>query len=88
VYTCIAWGTPPRHSAGVKCRLGPNEFRPGPEKKGYCGLRKNEGGKIGGISSSKTALAYIYFDPVPTNCCAAWFCEDAKEKGCNPARAS
>lgn len=32
-----------------------------------------------------TALLHIYLDPLPTNCCAAWFCEGSKERGYNLA---
>lgn len=76
---------PPRVPAGAKCRLCANECQPGPQNKGYCGLRKSARGKIGSISSLKTALAHIYLDPLPTNCCAAWFCEGSKERGSNLA---
>jgi pyruvate formate lyase activating enzyme len=31
------------------------------------------------------ALAHIYLDPLPTNCCAAWFCRGSKELGYNLA---
>jgi len=76
---------PPKVPAGPKCHLCANECQPGPGKKGYCGLRKNAGSKISGISSPTTALAHIYLDPLPTNCCAAWFCEGSEERGSNLA---
>lgn len=27
----------------------------------------------------------MYLDPLPTNCCAAWFCRGSRERGCNLA---
>jgi pyruvate formate lyase activating enzyme len=37
------------------------------------------------VAPPRTALAHIYLDPLPTNCCAAWFCRGSKEKGYNLA---
>jgi pyruvate formate lyase activating enzyme len=37
------------------------------------------------LASPGHALAHIYLDPLPTNCCAAWFCEGSKERGYNLA---
>ncbi|MFQ5793258.1 MAG: radical SAM protein, partial [Acidobacteriota bacterium] len=40
---------------------------------GYCGLRKNEGGKVKEITSEKGKLSW-YHDPLPTNCVGDWAC--------------
>ncbi len=78
-------GVPPRSSAAAACRLCANECRPDPEKPGYCGLRINRGGRVASVVSPAVALAHIYLDPLPTNCCAAWFCRGSEERGYNLA---
>ena len=40
---------------------------------GYCGLRKNVGGTLMGVSAEKGKLLW-YHDPLPTNCVADWVC--------------
>jgi pyruvate formate lyase activating enzyme len=40
---------------------------------GYCGLRKNTGGKITGVSAEKGKLSW-YHDHLPTNCVGDWVC--------------
>ncbi len=77
--------TPPQNSSEPACRLCTNKCRPAPGRKGFCGLRKNEGGRIKSILSPRFALAHAYLDPLPTNCCASWFCEGSKKKGYNLA---
>ncbi|GAB4365832.1 MAG: radical SAM protein [Calditrichia bacterium] len=52
---------------------------------GYCGIRQNVGGKITQQTGANTALAYMYLDPLPTNCCAAWFCTGSQRQGYNLA---
>ncbi len=76
---------PPRHPEAPTCRLCANECRPAPGKRGYCGLRENVAGKIQAIARTGTALVHIYLDALPTNCCAAWFCQGSREKGYNLA---
>lgn len=75
----------PQHPGGTKCRLCANECRPGIGERGYCGLRKNVDGKMASISPRNAALVHMYFDPLPTNCCAAWFCKGSGEGGYNLA---
>ncbi len=77
--------TPPRSPEGKKCRLCSNECYLGHGETGYCGVRKNYEGTIKPLSSGQTALAHMYLDPLPTNCCAAWFCRGSREKGYNLA---
>ncbi len=77
--------SPPRNPGGKKCRLCSNECCLGQEEIGYCGLRKNYHEKLSYFFSEGDALAYMYLDPLPTNCCAAWFCRGSTEKGYNLA---
>ena len=47
---------------------------------GYCGLRRNVGGRLQHVAGTQWGLAYTYYDPIPTNCCAAWFCAPCQGK--------
>lgn len=70
------WGLPgesPRDSDGVACNLCTNRCLIGNGRWGYCGLRKNDGGRIHGAGASKGKLSW-YFDPLPTNCVGDWVC--------------
>jgi pyruvate formate lyase activating enzyme len=42
-------------------------------------------GTLRSRAESGKALAHMYLDPLPTNCCAAWFCSGSEEKGYNLA---
>jgi len=66
-----------------KCRLCSNEC--GFDDFGLCRLRVVKDGKLVSLTSSKKAVLYAYEDPLPTNCCNAWFCEGSKLKGTNLA---
>ncbi len=66
-------GTPPKDDQGIPCSLCVNECRIPEGGLGYCGLRRNEGGKITGVSAEEGKLSW-YFDPLPTNCVADWVC--------------
>ena len=84
---------PPRPpQQGVPCRLCANYCRIPEGGKGYCGLRTARGGKVRYLweGGARAALAHTYYDPIPTNCCAAWFCRAKSGKnlavffyGCN-----
>jgi len=78
-------GAAPHQSTGPQCRLCANECRPGADELGYCGLRKNTSGRMSPVAPPGTALVHIYLDPLPTNCCAAWFCRGSRERGYNLA---
>ena len=52
---------------------------------GLCKIRRREGEKVISLSSKERALLHAYYDPLPTNCCNAWFCEGSKLKGYNLA---
>ncbi len=82
------WGLPlhpPQNPDGVPCTLCANHCRLTPCQRGYCGLWKNENGKLTSLAPRKSALAYLYLDPLPTNCCAAWFCRGSRLSGYNLA---
>lgn len=64
---------PPRDPQGVVCKICVHECRIPENETGYCGLRKNEGGKIREVSASRGKLSW-YHDPLPTNCVGDWVC--------------
>jgi len=40
----------------------------------FCGLRYTEDGTFVSKTNTETAVLDFYFDPLPCNCCASWFC--------------
>jgi pyruvate formate lyase activating enzyme len=64
---------PPQDSQGITCNMCVNECRIPENGTGYCGLRKNKGGKTTGISAEEGKLSW-YHDPLPTNCVGDWVC--------------
>ncbi|MDO9528738.1 MAG: radical SAM protein [Syntrophales bacterium] len=64
---------PPKDPLGIPCTICVNECRIPENEIGYCGLRKNEGGKITGVSSEKGNLSW-YHDSLPTNCVGDFIC--------------
>jgi pyruvate formate lyase activating enzyme len=83
--SCGLPASPPRTSGGRQCRLCANECLMGDGESGFCGLRANHAGMVMPLAPPQTALAYAYLDPLPTNCCAAWFCPGSEEPGYNLA---
>lgn len=81
--SCSLPKTPPRTHGGRQCRFCANECSMGEGEYGFCGLRINRQGRIESFISHKSGFAYSYFDPLPTNCCAAWFCPGSHEPGYN-----
>lgn len=77
--------SPPRAKAGKRCFLCSNRCSLVPGDTGYCGMRINREGKTGPVTREGYALAHFYKDPLPTNCCASWFCEASGEQGNNLA---
>lgn len=61
---------PPQDSSGLNCGGCMNNCRIGPNSQGFCGLVYNIEGKI----VRHTGVLEWYYDPLPTNCVAAWFC--------------
>ncbi|RLF09920.1 MAG: radical SAM protein [Thermoprotei archaeon] len=75
----------PKDPKGVKCSLCSNECSIPEGGTGYCGLRRNVEGKLEHLAGIDVGILYAYYDPLPTNCCAAWFCPGSKESGYNLA---
>ncbi len=78
---------PPRIPRGgaTTCRLCANACAPREGERGYCGVRMAMGGRLRYIwdGGAEKGLLHSYYDPLPTNCCAAWFC--GAERGHNLA---
>ena len=66
---------PPKDQNGVACGMCANDCRISTGGKGFCGLVFNVNGKLErrGGTSEKGVLTW-YYDPLPTNCVAWWFC--------------
>jgi len=66
---------PPNDPEGLRCGTCANDCRIGPGRKGFCGLVSNVDGKLVryGGTAEKGVLQW-YYDPLPTNCVAWWFC--------------
>lgn len=64
---------PPRDPQGILCKICVNECRIPEKGTGYCGLRRNEEGKIRDVSARQGKLNW-YHDPLPTNCVGDWVC--------------
>lgn len=64
---------PPGDQDGLACRICVNECMIPEGGSGYCGLRKNKGGRLTGVSRDTGSLSW-YHDPLPTNCVADWVC--------------
>ncbi|MEM3736540.1 MAG: radical SAM protein [Candidatus Bathyarchaeia archaeon] len=66
---------PPRNHAGLVCGGCANDCKIGEGQLGYCGLVINVEGRLlryGG--THQEAVLEWYYDPLPTNCVAWWFC--------------
>jgi pyruvate formate lyase activating enzyme len=66
-------GRPPKNAGGIVCDLCVNRCQMAEGHWGCCGLRKNVGGKIEGVSATRGKLSW-YHDPLPTNCVGSWTC--------------
>lgn len=64
----------PKTQSGIPCNLCSNECKMGIGESGYCGLRKNEKGRLVSLVNPNNGLYHAYLDPHVTNCCSAWFC--------------
>jgi pyruvate formate lyase activating enzyme len=60
----------------LKCNFCINECSLSKSDSSYCGLRNVEKDKSGELPLPSKKQGYIhgYLDPIPTNCCNAWFC--------------
>ncbi len=72
--------TPPHDPQGIPCNLCVNECRIPEGELGFCGLRRNQGGKLTGVSAEEGKLSW-YYDPLPTNCVADWVCPGGTGSG-------
>ncbi len=66
---------PPRNSRGLSCGMCANDCTIGLGEKGFCGLVYNVESRLVrmGGTAEKGILEW-YYDPLPTNCVAWWFC--------------
>ena len=71
---------PPRATEGVRCQRCVNACRIGSEEVGYCGVRRNEEGRIIGGDAESAAVQW-YHDTLPTNCVADWVCPASGSAG-------
>ncbi|HID87400.1 MAG TPA: radical SAM protein [Anaerolineae bacterium] len=73
---------PPHDPDGVHCPLCVNECSIPEGERGYCGLRANRDGKLVHLAgTAKKGILHWYFDPLPTNCVAAWVCPGRDKYG-------
>lgn len=72
--------SPPKDPEGIPCNLCVNECRIPEGGLGYCGLRKNERGKLTGVTKYQGKLSW-YHDPLPTNCVGEWVCPGGTGSG-------
>ena len=72
---------PPKSEGGIRCDLCSNECKMKEGERSYCGLKENVNGKLRSLVPHDHALVHTYTDPLPTNCCAAWFCPGSSQFG-------
>jgi pyruvate formate lyase activating enzyme len=70
----------PNNPAGIHCRLCIHECRIPEGETGYCGLRRNEGGKFRDVTAGNGKLSW-YHDTLPTNCVGDWVCPGGSGAG-------
>lgn len=72
----------PRTSDGKRCNNCSNECVLENGERGFCGVRgRMEDGKLRHALGKDQAYIHTYLDPMPTNCCAAWFCPGCTGSG-------
>lgn len=72
--------SPPYSPDGIQCKLCRNQCRIPIEGRGYCGVRRNENGRLKGGTPSQGAVSW-YHDSLPTNCVADWVCAGGSGAG-------
>lgn len=66
---------PPKDLSGLHCGVCANDCIIGPNDKGFCGLVLNSGGHLTRFAGTpEKGLLEWYYDPLPSNCVAWWFC--------------
>ncbi|MBC7187969.1 MAG: radical SAM protein [Calditrichaeota bacterium] len=72
----------PAAAEGVACKGCGNRCRIPDGGRGYCGLRRNNRGRLlQQAGTARSALVSWYHDPLPTNCVASWVCPAGAEVG-------
>ena len=71
---------PPSAADGVQCKLCQNKCKIAAGGRGYCGVRRNENGRLLGGTPDAAAVSW-YYDPLPTNCVADWICAGGSGAG-------
>jgi pyruvate formate lyase activating enzyme len=72
----VAFGlpeVPPRDPDGAPCKVCVHDCFIPEGGVGYCGLRRNEAGKVREVTAKRGKLSW-YHDLLPTNCVADWVC--------------
>jgi pyruvate formate lyase activating enzyme len=72
--------SPPSSPDGIQCGLCRNKCRIPVGGRGYCGVRRNENGRLKGGTAGEAAVSW-YNDPLPTNCVADWVCAGGSSAG-------
>ncbi|MEM4444552.1 MAG: radical SAM protein [Thermofilum sp.] len=73
---------PPRSREGLRCGLCDAGCEIPEGGVGYCGLVRNEEGRLVNLAGApRTGILEYYYDPHPTNCVAFWFCPGATGLG-------
>jgi pyruvate formate lyase activating enzyme len=73
---------PPQNEKGLRCNLCANNCKIDSHKKGFCGLTENRGGKLERVGGTpEKGILEWYYDPLPTNCVAWWFCPGCTGRG-------
>lgn len=78
-----AFGLPetrPRDPHGAPCKVCVHDCRIPEGGVGYCGLRRNEAGKVKEVTAERGKLQW-YHDALPTNCVADWVCAGCTSTG-------
>jgi pyruvate formate lyase activating enzyme len=72
----------PRAEGGVRCSICANACSLAEGEIGFCGVRRNSGGKLVEISGAPD-LAFVewYYDFLPTNCVGDWVCPGGSDSG-------
>ncbi|HDD53191.1 MAG TPA: radical SAM protein [Thermosulfidibacter takaii] len=72
----------PRDLQGVECNFCGNACRIPQGKKGFCGTKANQDGKLVHLVGDKDrGKLHWYHDPLPTNCVAHWVCAGCSSAG-------
>ncbi len=71
---------PPRDPEGKACTLCFHACRIPEGGYGFCGARRVSGGRLKGGNPAGAGVSF-YYDPLPTNCVADWFCPGGTGRG-------